>query len=97
MHKLYIKNPKIKKDEKGSEQQYNWLQKVRNGAANSSIEGSEREQRGQRNRAERATKEGCKKGGKEDKKGAAKERNKCKRPRQARKARWQDWWEKKMR
>ena len=42
MHKLYIKNPKIKKDEKGSEQQYNWLRKVRNGAANSSIYGSER-------------------------------------------------------
>ena len=55
MHKLYIKNSKIK-DEKGSEQQYNWLQKVRNGAANSSIEGSEREQRGQRERAAKKTK-----------------------------------------
>ena len=56
MHKLYIKNPKIKKDEKGSEQQYNWLQKVRNGAANNSIEGSEKEQRGQRKRAAKKTK-----------------------------------------
>ena len=45
---------------------------------NSSIEGSER---------------GLLKGGKEDKNGAAKETNECKRARQARKARWQAWWQ----
>ena len=84
MHKLYIKNPKIKKDEKGNEQQYNWLQKVRNMSMNNSIDHNEREQRGQRKRVakktkkrqrkrvKRATKEGCKKEEKRTKRGKRK-------------------------